>query len=237
MAEANRLHSEQYSELYAALLGKIISGEYAPGDRLVEAELAAAHGVSRTPVREVLLALTKDGLVDRIRNRGARVASFTPDDVEGIYEIRKALEVLSLRTAVRTLRLSDLIELERKLDALNHGDPAKDNRWNQRQAEADVELHRLIISHSGNRRLIAYLDHISLLIHSLRLLGYRNGNHAQRAGIEHAAIVRALLRRDSEMSQRLLADHIEISKRNALDLFFRHGAGAELAQPAELLTT
>ena len=220
-----------------ALLGKIISGEYAAGDRLVEAELAAAHGVSRTPVREVLLALTKDGLVERIRNRGARVASFTPDDVEGIYEIRKALEVLSVRTAVRTLRLSDLVQLERKLETLNHGEPDQEKGWNQGQAEADVELHRLIISHSGNQRLIAYLDHISLLIHSLRLLAYRNGDHAQRAGLEHAAIVRALLRRDSETSQRLLADHIEISKRNALDLFCKRGAGGELAQPAELLTT
>ena len=54
---------------------KIISGEFAPGQRLVEEDLARTYKVSRTPIREVLLAFQKDGLVERVSNKGAKVAS------------------------------------------------------------------------------------------------------------------------------------------------------------------
>lgn len=206
------------SKVYADILGKIMSGHYPSNQRLVEEELAQTYSLSRTPIREILFALEKDGLVERTRNCGAKVVSFTPDDVEQIYEIRCALECLSVRRAVRNLRLNDLLEFERRLEELNqHQGP----KWNQKQAEIDFELHRLIVSHSGNRRLVAYLENISLLIHSLRLIGYGDNQHARQAGEEHLAIVRALLRRDVELSERLLASHIHASQRNALGLFSR----------------
>lgn len=205
------------SQIYSDILGKIVSGDFSPGQRLIEEELAATYAISRTPIREILFALERDGLVERSRNRGARVVAFTPDDVEQIYEIRGALECLAVRTAVRSLPLREVLELERRLASLNEKTTAD---WNDRQAEVDIELHRLIVEHSGNRRLALYLDNISLLLHSLRLLGYRNSAHARRAGEEHLEIVRALLRRDAQAAERLLADHIEVSKRNALELFF-----------------
>lgn len=205
------------SGLYMAILSEIISGELPPGKRLVEEELARTFHVSRTPIREVLIALDRNGLVERVQNRGARVASFTADDVEEIYEIRKALECLSVPNAVRAVKLNDLLELERRLETLNR---SSGPNCNKQQAEVDLELHRLIISHSGNRRLIAYLENLSLLIHSLRLMAYLNDQRARQAGEEHLAIVRALLRRDVELAQRLLAEHIETGKREVLELFF-----------------
>ncbi len=215
--------------IYADILAKIMRGEFQPGQRLVEEELARTYEVSRTPIREILFALEKGGLVERTHNRGAKVVSFTPDDVEQIYEIRNALECLSLRHAIRNLPLNALLDLERRLDALNrrHGP-----KWNQQQAEIDLELHRLIVTHSGNRRLVAYLENISLLIHSLRLVGYRDDRHARRAGEEHLEIVRALVRRDLALAERLLADHIETSKKNAIELFFRQDEKGETAVPA-----
>jgi len=59
------------------------------------------------------------------------------------------------------------------------------------------------------------------MIHSLRLLGYRNEDHARQTGEDHLAIVRALLRRDADLAERLLAAHIDTSKRNAIELFYR----------------
>lgn len=206
-----------HSRLYAAILGKIINGELPPGKRLIEEDLARTYRVSRTPIREVLVALHRDGLVERTRNRGAKVASFTADDVDEIYEIRKALECLSVPNAVRNLKLNELLELERRLETLNRGSGPK---CNQEQGEVDLKLHRLIISHSGNRRLIAYLENLSMLIHSLRLMAYRNDERARQSGNEHLAIVRAFLRRDVESAQRLLAEHIDTGKREALELFF-----------------
>ena len=87
----NNKQNEQFrSHLYAEILSKIISGEYPPGSRLVEEDLASEHDVSRTPVREVLFALERDGLVRRVKNQGAKVVAFTADDVEEIYEIRSS---------------------------------------------------------------------------------------------------------------------------------------------------
>jgi DNA-binding GntR family transcriptional regulator len=227
-AEGERLKSN----IYADILGKIMSGAFPPGRRLVEEELAAPYRVSRTPIREVLFALEKDGLVERTHNRGAKVVSFTPDDVEEIYEIRNALECLSIRQAIRNLQLKNLLELERRLEELNRNEGPQ---WNEQHARIDLELHQLIVSHSGNRRLVAYLENISLLIHSLRLIGHRNAQYVRRAGEEHLAIVRALLRRDAQLAERLLADHIETSKRNTLELFFQNAGGAQLFRPARKL--
>jgi len=209
---------EQFrSHLYAEILGKIISGEYPPGSRLVEEELATTHDVSRTPIREVLFALERDGLVRRVKNQGAKVIAFTADDVEEIYEIRKALEILAVRRAVPNLKLNDLLQFERELEELNHKGP----NWNDRQAAVDLRLHRLIVRYSGNRRLISYLENISLLIHSLRLVGYREDRHARRAGEEHLGIVRALKTRDGRLAEELLTNHLDTSKRNAIELFSR----------------
>lgn len=204
------------SEIYTDILGRIVSGDFSRGQRLIEGDLAKLYKVSRTPIREVLVALENDGLVERSINKGAKVIGFSPDDVEQIYEIRRVLECLALRNSTSSLPLSRLLDLERRLVVLNqHSDPES----NRKQAELDVELHHLIINHARNRRLIGYLDKISLLIDSLRSLGYRDDRHVQRVGEEHLAIVRALLRRDTVGAENLLAEHLDTSKRNALELF------------------
>src|ERR1035441_5498237 len=84
---------ELHGFLYRDLMEKIISGEFAPGQRLVEEDLARTYKGSHTPIREVLLAFQKDGLVERVSNKGAKVASFTADDVGELFDIRKTLEV------------------------------------------------------------------------------------------------------------------------------------------------
>jgi len=202
-----------------AILAKIVSGELAPGQRLREEELAQTYKVSRTPIREILIALEKDGLIQRTRNHGAKVISFTPDDLEELYDVRCALECLAVRRAVPHMPLNKLLEFEQRLAALlrDGGEP----RWHQRMSELDLELHRFIVSQSGNRRLITYLENVSLLPQSLRLAGYGDEKHARDVGQEHLMLVRALLRRDSQLAERLLVRHIENGKRKILELLCR----------------
>jgi DNA-binding GntR family transcriptional regulator len=153
-------------------------------------------------------------LVEHIPNRGARVVSFNPDDVEQIYDIRNALECLSIRGATRNLALKDLLDFVRRLERL---DRRNGPRWDQQRVEIDLELHRFIVSHCGNRRLATYLENISLLTHSLRVIS-GDSERLDLAVREHLDIVRALLRRDSELAERLMRVHIENSKRKVLDL-------------------
>lgn len=183
----------QQSDLYRSMLERIISGEFAAGERLVEEELARTYNVSRTPIREVLFALEKDGLVERVRNQGARVAAFSPDDVEEIFDIRNALECHALSKAIRTIKLSELMELERQLIPLiGQETPAARDRL----AQIDMRFHKLVVEGSGNRRLIDYVDRISLLVESLQLTGYRRESYIHEAAEEHLSIIRALLNRD-----------------------------------------
>ena len=93
------------SRIYADVLKRILKGKLKPGERLVETQLADEYSVSRTVIREVLFMLTRDQLVERHHNKGTEVVSFTPDDVEDLYEIRKNLEMLALRTAIPAMPL------------------------------------------------------------------------------------------------------------------------------------
>jgi len=207
-----------HSFLYRALLEKIINGEFAPGQRLVEEELARTYGVSRTPIREVLLSLVKDGCVERARNCGARVVAFTAEDVEELFDLRTALEIHCISTAVRTVKVSELLELQHRLEAT---DGASGSRLREEHAVLDLKLHHLIVENSGNRRLIAQMRNLSLLIESLQLTSFSTDDQARRTGEQHLAIVRALLKRDAELAKRLLTEHIEYGKRNVLQMFIK----------------
>lgn len=218
MKHTSARNQELHSFLYRAVLDRIISGEFGPGQRLVEEDLARTYRVSRTPIREVLLAFQKDGLVERVRNCGARVVSFTADDVEELFDIRKALEIHCVPNVVRAIELNELVELERRLEALS---ATPGPRWRDEHASIDLKLHHLIVANSGNRRLIAYMKKLSLLRESLQFASFSADLHVRETGEQHLAIIQALLRRDVELAQRLLAEHIESGKRNALELFLR----------------
>lgn len=215
-----------HSFLYRDLLRKIISGEFAPGQRLVEEDLASKYGVSRTPIREVLLSLVKDGCVERVRNCGARVVEFTAADVEELYDLRKALEVHCVANVARTAKLSELLEIQNSLEALEGESGA---RLLDEHARIDLKLHHLIVENSGNRRLILQMRNLSLLIESLQLTSFGSEDQARSTGEQHLAIVRALLQRDVELAQRLLAEHIDFGKRNVLQVFIKSTARQELA--------
>ncbi len=218
------INAHAQSQLYRAILDRIISGEYAAGARLVEEDLARSYEVSRTPIREVLFALERDGLIERVRNQGARVVSFTPDDVEEVFDVRSALECFSLAKAVQSVKLNELLDLERQLGAAIDR-PASGART-ERLAELDMRLHRLIVHGSSNRRLISYMERVALLLQSLQLAGYRNEEHVRQSAREHLAIVQAMLRRDVLTAQQLLADHIEGGKRHALERFLARCSAA-----------
>jgi len=215
-----------HSFLYRSLLEKIISGEFAPGQRLVEEELARAYGVSRTPIREVLLSLVKDGCVERARNCGARVVAFTAEDVEELFDLRTALEVHCISSVVRTVKVSELLALQHSLEAIKSKSGAA---LVEAHAGIDLKLHHLIVENSGNRRLRAQMQNLSLLIESLQLSSFNNDEQARKTGEQHLAIVHALLKRDVELARQLLTEHIEYGKRNVLQMFIKTAYQRELA--------
>lgn len=214
-----RRRSEAIKEdIYRGILQMIMTNDLRHGQRVIEEALAKTYHVSRTPIREALFSLEKDGIIERVHGCGARVATFTPDDVEQIYEVRKALECCALPKAVNSLPFTGLLQLRHDLEEV---DRMKYAHCSQRQKEVDLKLHKMIVDASGNRHLISYYGNISLLTDSLKLMSYRNEAHAKEIGKQHSAIIEALLRREAEEADELLRHHIDDGCRNAVEIFFK----------------
>jgi DNA-binding GntR family transcriptional regulator len=136
----------------------IISGEFAPGERLVEASLAERFGVSRGPVRTALMELERVGLVRSTPRRGVQVATFVREDVDELFDVTLALERMAAREAVENASAEQLERLSELLERLDEAQRSGDQAA---AIEADLELHRHLVNASGNRRLLKLWTEIS----------------------------------------------------------------------------
>ncbi|MFY9927937.1 MAG: GntR family transcriptional regulator [Streptosporangiaceae bacterium] len=167
----------------------ILAGEMAPGQRLVEEELAAMTGVTRASLRAALFDLTAEGLVERIPNRGARVRAITAAEAVAITECRMVLEGLCAAkaaghiTAAQAAQLTDLGTQMRR--SVADGEPLKYSALNR-------ELHRLIREFSGQTVAASLLERLNgqLVRHQFQL-SLRPGR-PQESLPEHLAIIAAI---------------------------------------------
>ncbi len=206
------------TRIYSGILGKIMKGEITPGSRLTEENMARSYGVSRTPVREVLFALERDGIIRRERDRGATVIAFGEDDIEEIFDIRAALECCALRKASHSYRLGELTALKDLIETANR---MRGPAMHRIQEEADLRLHSMIVNACGNRRLIAYVANIALFRNAFLRIGYGEDDFALKVGKEHLAIISALICRDATESERLLVGHIRGGCQYAIETYRR----------------
>lgn len=222
---SDKMKSNSKEDIYRVLFKRTIEGTYPKGLRLKEAELATEFGVSRTPIREVLQLLVQDGLIDIIPNRGATVTSLTPDDIEEIYEIRKALELLALNFSISHMNLEDLKGLRGRIleDSRRENSEDDPDEWLLKVAAGDQELHRFIVLSSGKRRIIDMVNKLLHIIQHIRYIGFGNTVLSKRVTREHLGIIDALMLRDLNESRRLLADHLTKSKQAAIQVIFNTG--------------
>ncbi len=132
------------------LLKRILSGEYAPGDRLVEMQLAKEFGTSQSPVREALRELELLRFVESEAYKGTRIRAVSPEEIAEIYPVRAALEDLAAREAAVKMRgeVSELEgEFEEMVRSANEGDLPE-------IAQHDVRFHELIVEAAGNAILL-----------------------------------------------------------------------------------
>jgi DNA-binding GntR family transcriptional regulator len=191
-------------ETAAAIRARIMSGEIPIGAQLRQADLAAALGVSRTPIREALRQLQAGGLIEVLPRRGAVVRVPAPWEVREAYEVRAELEGLACVRAIGEITDEQLDELRRTIDVLRDGPHAPST------TEANDRFHSLIHEIAGNERLArtirdindAFPRNVSALVlqDNPRL---RANNLAQ-----HERIVEALAAHDAELARREMRDHV-----------------------------
>jgi DNA-binding GntR family transcriptional regulator len=197
--EAARAHA------LATIRQAILRGDFAPGQRLVEEDLAGTLGVTRQSLRAALLDLTTEGLVERIPNRGARVRVVSTEEAVAITECRMALEALcAAKAAVRITddQAAELRELGENLKrSVTERNPVK-------YSELNRELHRRVGMISGQQVAVGLLErlHGQLVRHQFQL-ALRPGRPEVSLG-EHLAILYAVADRKPEDAEHAVRAHL-----------------------------
>ena len=208
-------HTDLGTAVRAALRESIISGELAPGDRLVETELAERFDVSRGPIRDALTELERSGLVEMRPRKGSFVRSLSAEDIREIYSLRTALEALALRLAAESG--ADTRAMREHLEALEGALDSGDAHGNI--AESDMALHRSFIEASGHRRLReaweALSDQTMLMMSTLPTL---DPSIQGPMGV-HRAIVEAIEAGDPDGAVAALHQHLDDARHVMVSLF------------------
>ena len=185
----------------------ILSGEFGPGQRLRTVSLAKRFGSSRTPVREALVPLEGEGLVDIEPRRGALVRSFASTDLVDLYEIRALLEpAAAARAALRAnddqlARLAELVALSDARGGASAEAIDDQIAWNE-------EFHALVIESAGSPRLSSALRATAGIPRSFRTAFWRDEDHRAFSQTCHRELVSALVERSPERAEAVMRMHI-----------------------------
>src|SRR5262249_51382862 len=172
-------------DVHAALRAHIVEGRLAPGRRLQDVQLAGQLGVSRTPIREALLRLAGEGLVESDPNRGFFVAPLRREEIHEIYPIVWVLECLALDSATPLTppQIKELRQINAEMAAAD--DPL-------RCQECDVRWHQALVEPCGNRRLIDLLASLKQIIRRYECVYMLDPSLVRRSVREHTEILNAL---------------------------------------------
>jgi DNA-binding GntR family transcriptional regulator len=203
----------------------ILSGRFAPGERLVEAELARELAISRGPIREALALLEKDGIVVNVPRRGKFLPAFDAKTIEEIYSLRKVIEPYASQLVIASLTDAKRDALLESIALITEAADAADVML---LAERDIGFHNRIYELSEHELL--HKVWIESIAGKLRmLLNVTVRTHRPLTTAEnHRVIVDAILAKDVRRSRKLITDHIDDAwarARSALE----HNADASTA--------
>lgn len=197
------------AQAYQALRSAILCGELAPGERLIETQLAKQLHVSRTPIREALKQLQQEELLSIDDAGTLRVATFSIQDAIQLYDCRIALEQLSVTGACETATEEQLkmihtivIQAEQNHSASSHA----------QLLDLDYQFHRLIAKSSGNLWLMSLLDQVFDKMALLRIQTLRHNPQVLEIRQEHRQIYQAIADRNLNGAIAAMVTHLSASR-------------------------
>jgi DNA-binding GntR family transcriptional regulator len=184
----------------------IIDGRLKPGEPLREVDLATQLGTSRTPIREALLLLENEGLVEAVRNRGAVVRRYTPEDLEELYTLRAVLEGYAARSAAARITDAELGALEESNQ--RYAELLSANERLPELAEENFAFHNTILQAAGSERLNAMVSQVTTLpLIYKSYLEYSEDNRRQALEF-HRGILERLKQRDAPGAGTQMEQHV-----------------------------
>lgn len=196
--------------VYEELKREILVGEIAPGTRMMEIELADEMGVSRTPVREAIRKLEKEGLVTIEPRKGAYASDVSIKDMVDVLEVREDLEAMAAQKVNKdekqalieaTMEYKEAVESERTEDIIR----------------CDEKFHQLIVNCSGNKTLVQLFSQVQELALRFRYLYYDDFSRYERMPMEHREIEEAILSGDYEKARVAAGEHVKKLKQFVID--------------------
>ena len=198
-------------QIYDRLRAAILSGDLAPGSPIIEAEIAATLGASRTPVREALRRLETEGMLEPRGNRGSVVRELHLDEVVCVFEIREALETLAARRAARRMDERNYAELDRLIERMQkHIDDANE------MERLDTAFHDYILAHADGHRLKRMLGDLRSDIQPWRVIALSTSERRRATVDEHLAVLDAMRSQDERAVARATKKHLENTRASVL---------------------
>lgn len=191
--------------VFNTLREAILKGELKPGERLMELQLAAKLGVSRTPIREAIRMLEQEGLAVTVPRKGAEVAKMTEKDMEDVLQIREALDELAAARACERISEDELTELRSTMHEFEEYTKSGNLKM---IAEADVRFHDIIYRATGNSKLVNMLNNLREQMYRYRVEYLKDEKNYPILIKEHSEIVDGLSEKDRDRVTTAMHRHV-----------------------------
>jgi DNA-binding GntR family transcriptional regulator len=193
------------TKAYTAIKEAILSLRLEPGTSLVESDLAQQLGMSKTPVRDALQELEREGFVTRLSFKGTYVTGVTLRDVAEVFQLRAVLEGLAARLAAPLLSTEELDDIAAQFclaeAALQEGNLTL-------CSERGQCLHDAIIGKADNPRLTLIIHNLDDHVIRFRAVSNRIAGRLHKSVVEHRRVLQALHRRDAAAAEQAMRDHL-----------------------------
>ena len=190
---------------YVALQKAIIELDFEPGQLLKKSELCKTFGISRTPLTEAIALLVQDGLVEVVPQAGTYVARFSIDELKEGAFIREALEVAAIKELANSITDQNIVELRRNLRLQKAYIDDKDI---QGFYNLDSQFHSIILDATGFKKLSRLSDTAWMNVNRVRRLLLPVPGRVDATFVEHQKIFTALEKKDVNLSERVLREHL-----------------------------
>jgi DNA-binding GntR family transcriptional regulator len=195
------------------LRNAIVAGVLKPGERLMEIQVAEELGVSRTPVREAIRKLELEGFVVMIPRRGTYVSDLSIKDVNEVYEVRTALDILAAELAAERITEEELEEMERLLVEI--GEYVEESDMD-RIVDADSKFHDILYRATRNERLVGIINNLREQLTRFRSLSMSYPGRLKDMLGEHTRLVEALAQRNVALAKNLASEHMANAEQTLL---------------------
>lgn len=209
--------ANQTTEVYDSLKDKILKGEYSPSESLREQDLSNQYGVSRNTIKKCLLMLEKEGLVTIELNKGAKVRSYSLNEVLEFLELRATLEGFIIRKAVPAFSEEQITKLEEIFNIMKkHCDNSELIEYSQ----GNQLFHKIIYEACPNRTAVDLTTSLKNQMRKYNTKTILIPGRSTQSFDEHLAILNAIKKRDAALAESLMVTHINNVRKTFEENYF-----------------